>query len=77
MKIPVVQKTKNMNNGGYCIRCKADLKLNPEHPLCFNCYKAWEMYKNPEYKEKFCHACGKESITTIEKPFCYDCFKKF
>lgn len=69
-------RLQNRSNGGYCIRCGADLKLNPEHPLCFNCFKAWEKYCNPEYEEKYCHACGKESATTIEKPFCYDCFKK-
>jgi hypothetical protein len=61
---------------GYCIRCKADLKLNPEQPLCYNCYKAWQKYNNPDYEEKFCHACGKEDKTTIGKPFCYNCFKK-
>ncbi|MBU3966500.1 MAG: phospholipase D family protein [Euryarchaeota archaeon] len=72
----VNSKSQNKSNGGYCIRCRADLKLNSEHPLCFNCFKAWEKYGNPEYEEKYCHACGKESTTTIEKPFCYNCYKK-
>ena len=61
---------------GYCIRCRADLKLNPEQPFCYNCNKAWERYNNPNYEEKFCHACGKEDKTTIDKPFCYNCYKK-
>ncbi|HEY9206105.1 MAG TPA: phospholipase D family protein [Candidatus Methanoperedens sp.] len=61
---------------GYCIRCGLDLNLNPEQPLCFKCYKEWEIYSNPDYEEKFCHACGKESKTTIDKPFCYNCYKK-
>ncbi len=73
---PFIPKSQNISNGGYCIRCRTDLKLNPEQPLCFNCYRAWEKYGNPDYEEKFCHACGRESITTIEKPFCYNCYKK-
>ncbi len=74
-EIPVIQRLQN-SSGGYCIRCGADLKLNPEQPLCFKCYKAWEIYSNPDYEEKFCHACGKENKTTIDKPFCYNCYKK-
>lgn len=75
-EIPISSKSHNLSNGGYCIRCRADLKLNTEKPLCLKCYKAWEKYSNPDYEEKFCHSCGKEGKTTIEKPFCYNCFKK-
>lgn len=75
-EIPVIPKSQNLSNGGYCIRCGTDLKLNPDQPLCFKCYKAWEIYSNPDYEEKFCHACGKENKTTIDKPFCYNCYKK-
>ncbi|MBU4374575.1 MAG: phospholipase D family protein, partial [Euryarchaeota archaeon] len=72
-KIPQVTTSSSI---GFCIRCGADLKLNPEHPLCFNCYKSWEEYSNPQYQEKFCHICGKESATTYENPVCYSCYKK-
>ncbi len=78
-KIPTGNKSSSaatINGNGFCIRCGGDLKLNPEHPLCFNCYKSWEEYRNPQYQEKFCHVCGKESATTYEKPVCYSCYKK-
>ncbi|MCZ7385654.1 MAG: phospholipase D family protein [Candidatus Methanoperedens sp.] len=77
--IPTSNKSFNAatsNGNGFCIRCGGDLKINPEKPLCFNCYKLWEEYSNPLYQENFCHICGKESATTYEKPVCYTCYKK-
>ncbi|MCZ7382234.1 MAG: phospholipase D family protein [Candidatus Methanoperedens sp.] len=77
--IPTSNKSFNaspINGNGFCIRCGGDLKINPEKPLCFNCYKSWEEYSNPLYQENFCHICGKESATTYEKPVCYTCYKK-
>jgi len=52
------------------------LKLNPEKPLCYKCFKSWEKYNNPEYTEKFCHACGTKYSSTVAKPVCYACYKK-
>ncbi|MCG7847625.1 MAG: phospholipase D family protein [ANME-2 cluster archaeon] len=76
-KAPIInRKSHPESNKGFCIRCGTNLKLNPEKPLCFNCYKSWEKYGNSEYKEKFCHVCGKESTSTVEKPVCYSCYKK-
>ncbi len=67
----------NISNGnGFCIRCGANIKVNLEKPLCFNCYKSWEEYSNRDYKENFCHICGKESDTSYGKPICYNCYKK-
>ena len=85
-EVPVEPKSNNKpkssnkpnvsNDSGFCIRCRDDLKLNPERPLCYNCFKSWERYSNPEYEENFCHVCGKESIQSVEKPICYSCYKK-
>ena len=85
-EVPVEPKSNNKpkssnkpnvsNDSGFCIRCRDDLKLNPERPLCYNCFKLWERYSNPEYEENFCHVCGKESIQSFEKPICYSCYKK-
>lgn len=78
-KIPTGNKSSSaatINGNGFCIRCGTDLKLNLEHPLCFKCYKSWEEYRNPQYREKICHVCGMESATTYEKPVCYNCYKK-
>ena len=61
---------------GFCIRCKENLDLNIEHPLCKKCYGEWSKYKNIDYKEKYCHSCGKPHETSISKPVCYNCFKE-
>jgi len=61
---------------GYCIRCKKEIKLNSQAPYCSDCYKSWKNYENPDYEEKFCHFCGKENNSTINKPLCYDCYKR-
>lgn len=61
---------------GYCIRCKKPIDINPSTPYCIECYKSWRKYENPSYQEKYCHICGKENVSTINKPVCYDCFKQ-
>jgi hypothetical protein len=65
---------------GYCIRCGTGLKtFDLQKPFCDTCYKSWARYKNPKFKEKFCHACGQndtKSSTTFEKPVCKHCFDK-
>ena len=63
------------NASGFCIRCGAEIKLNPMTPYCSNCYKAWKKFSNEEYEEKHCHICGKENKSTLVKPTCYDCYK--
>jgi hypothetical protein len=59
---------------GQCIRCSKFIPYNMIKPLCLSCYKVWATFKNPEYLENFCHACGKptENIT-MNKPYCDDC----
>ncbi len=60
---------------GYCMRCKAEIKLNPMVPYCNKCYSSWKKFGNDSYEEKFCHVCGKPNNSTFIKPSCYDCFK--
>jgi hypothetical protein len=62
---------------GWCIRCKADLKADPTHPYCKDCYAKWKQYENADYEEKVCHLCAKPHKTTMRKPTCYDCYKQF
>jgi DNA repair exonuclease SbcCD ATPase subunit len=59
---------------GVCIRCKAEIKLNPQAPYCPSCYKVWKRFENPSYLEKVCHICGKDNESTITKPSCLDCY---
>ena len=63
-------------NVGYCIRCRNQMQLNPNKPLCSKCYPIWAKYSDNTYTEKYCHICGKESKQSVEKPVCYSCYKK-
>jgi phosphatidylserine/phosphatidylglycerophosphate/cardiolipin synthase-like enzyme len=62
---------------GACIRCSAELKLDPLHPYCRDCYAKWKVYENAKYEEKYCHICAKANKSTLQKPTCMDCYKKF
>jgi PLD-like domain len=57
-----------------CIRCGDDIKYNPLKPLCRDCYDEWAEFGNSDYTEHFCHSCGINSNTTIEKSLCYQCY---
>jgi hypothetical protein len=65
-----------VQNNGSCIRCGITVDFNPKIPMCPKCYSSWKRYKNPEFKEKFCHDCGIEYKTTIKRPVCKECFKE-
>ena len=69
---PTLEKPK-----GFCIRCKTGISANPERPYCEKCYPSWNRYKNPAYKEKHCHTCGREQAATLRKPLCPACYKKY
>ena len=60
---------------GYCIRCGKGIAYDVDAPYCQECYREWNKYKNPAYKEKHCHRCGrpKRWITKI-KPRCSACY---
>ena len=58
---------------GSCIRCKAEIPLNPDAPHCAKCERSWKRYANPDYPEKHCHRCGKERKTSFAKPLCPSC----
>lgn len=62
---------------GVCIRCKVAIQTNPTRPYCKPCYASWNKFKNKDYPENHCHACGKKHRTSLRKPLCLDCFKKY
>ncbi len=72
---PEVSLKSTQNNNGYCIRCHAEIKLNPMTPYCISCYNLWKKKKDPEYKEAYCHICGQNNKSTLKKPACVSCFK--
>jgi len=59
---------------GYCIRNHEIISFNPGKPLCTSCYKVWVEFGDPDYPEKYCHACGKIANTSYRKPFCWKCY---
>jgi phosphatidylserine/phosphatidylglycerophosphate/cardiolipin synthase-like enzyme len=71
-----IKDTKDLKEHGYCIRCgDKTIALNPLVPYCKDCYNVWKKYSNEEYKEEFCHICGKNEKTSKVKPSCSDCYK--
>jgi phosphatidylserine/phosphatidylglycerophosphate/cardiolipin synthase-like enzyme len=60
---------------GFCIRTHEKIALNPAKPLCWIAYQTWAEFGNPDFKEKYCHSCGKSYGTSFRKPLCYDCSK--
>jgi len=65
-----------MSEKSYCIRCKAMIDYNPNHPLCNTCYQIWAQFKNSDYPERYCHGCGMQSKTlSYSRPLCNDCFQ--
>jgi len=46
---------------GYCIRTGKPIPFDLKRPMCFEAYQNWNVYKNSEFKEKYCHKTGKPS----------------
>lgn len=63
-----------INPTGYCIRCRKSIPLDEAQPLCHECWEKWNVHKNPMYKEKYCHTCGKGASTSMAKPECSACY---
>lgn len=60
-----------------CIRCGTHIKLDGTRPYCGKCYDTWCGFANPFYEENYCHGCGNQHATSMEKPFCYSCYKRY
>lgn len=73
---PTPKPSGGKGGNGHCIRCGKAIPLNIERPYCLEHYRIWEQYRNPDYEEKVCHACGKPGKPTMAKPVCYECYKK-
>ena len=60
---------------GFCLRCGTEVPFDPKRPYCNSDYKSWARFKNEEYEEKHCHACGNEHNTSMVKPVCVTCYR--
>ena len=62
---------------GVCIRDGAAIGFDILKPYCDKCFRSWSRYKNREYAENLCHACGQDCpYTDIDRPLCVDCRRK-
>jgi phosphatidylserine/phosphatidylglycerophosphate/cardiolipin synthase-like enzyme len=74
MKVRSSSRTKQK---GYCIRCGKNKTYDLDAPYCPDCYRVWNKFKDPDYKEEFCHLCGTPNQpTTMNKPLCNSCYNK-
>lgn len=76
-----VKPESNKHNNkptGYCIRTGVEIPFNVEKPMCYDAYKSWSKYGDPDYAEKFCHFSGEPSNgeTSVSKPILHKNWKK-
>lgn len=74
-KVSLAQKMADPEFG-VCLRCGTQIPFDTHKPLCKSCFAAWNRFKNFNYEEKHCHACGQTAETSMARPFCFDCYKK-
>ncbi|MBI4233487.1 MAG: hypothetical protein HY686_03510 [Chloroflexi bacterium] len=65
----------SQERAGFCIRCKRRGPLDPDYPLCPDCYDEWAEWRNEDYPENVCHNCGKPSKVSYARPLCRQCFQ--
>ena len=61
-------------NNGFCIECRTKIDFDEYRPYCPACYREWAQDK--QQKANYCHKCGQQSSTNINKPLCRSCFNK-
>ncbi|HEY0154565.1 MAG TPA: phospholipase D-like domain-containing protein [Longimicrobium sp.] len=68
------EPSRDTGKQGSCIRCGTDVRRNADAPFCRECWNVWSAFGNPDYPERFCHDCGREADTTMNRPRCRRCF---
>jgi phosphatidylserine/phosphatidylglycerophosphate/cardiolipin synthase-like enzyme len=70
VKASKAKKSKPKTASGYCIRTGEEVPFNLKKPFSDKSFKSWNKFKNPEFKEKYCHFSGEESNgqTTFSRP---------
>lgn len=61
---------KKQKDSGYCIRSGEEMQFDLKKPFSDKSFKSWNRFKNPEFKEKYCHFSGEESNgqTSFSRP---------
>ncbi len=61
---------------GYCLRGGESIPYDRDNPFCAVHFAKWEEHRNLEYKEHYCHLCGKKYRTSMKYPLCRSCYEK-
>lgn len=63
---------------GFCIRTGIPIPFNVEKPMCYDAFKKWNEFGNPDYPERFCHFSGEPSNgeTSVSRPILKKNWKK-
>lgn len=63
-----VQKTEKTN--GFCIRTGIEIPFNVDRPLSNDAFRTWNEFRDPNYRENYCHFSGEPSNgeTSYAKP---------
>lgn len=69
------QTKKPESTIGYCIRTREEIPFDTSRPLSPGAFEVWVQYANPNFQERFCHRCGKETPTFMANPLCWRCKK--
>lgn len=61
---------KAEKTNGYCIRTGIEIPFNIDRPLCNDAFRTWNEFRDPDYKENYCHFSGEPSNgeTSYAKP---------
>jgi phosphatidylserine/phosphatidylglycerophosphate/cardiolipin synthase-like enzyme len=64
------EKKNDTKKTGFCIRTGVQIPFNLEKPLCYDAFKKWNEFGDPDYPEKYCHFSGEPSNgeTSVSKP---------
>lgn len=75
---PSIPVQHNTPASGYCIRTGKPIPFNIAQPLCTEALASWNRYKDPSYKEKYCHFSGELSNgeTSVSRPILKKNWKK-
>ena len=66
-------RNRNSYEAGYCIRTREQIAFDLSRPLSRDAYYVWAEFSNPDYRESFCHSCGREWETSVRYPLCNNC----
>ena len=72
-----IEPENALPESGFCLRCQTEIPFAMDRPYCNSHYRTWARFKNADYEESHCHACGSEHDTSMAKPLCLACFRKY